>query len=303
MDTRDMRVFVAVYRLKSITQAAKEQFLSPQGCSKIIQRMEAELGVQLFGRNHFGVSPTPAGDILYSRAQRIIEMLEGIKDEVGTAHLAKYTLDVASTLGISEYLSLSFFRAFAEERPLVSLRFLEGPDELALTRLKEGTAEMAVLGGVVDYSEYRSTPFTRHRPLLVINERNPLAAKPSIDYADLDGQPLAMMNGEFLSTHTVMSRLTREGVEPDIVAEAAEMALCHRLAESGDAIAVSFDFAALGGKLEHTVIRPFSDPSFWWETYLVQRLDSKPSMQAQDFRSFAQSWVQEHEPDLLHWAG
>lgn len=298
-----MRVFVAVYRLKSITQAAREEFLSPQGCSKIIQRMEAELGVQLFGRNHFGVSPTPAGDILFSRAQRIIELLEGIKDEVDTAHLAKYTLDVASTIGISEYLSLAFFRAFAEERPAVSLRFLEGSDELARTRLKDGGAEMAVLGGIVDYSEYRCTPFTRHRPLLVINERNPLAAKPSIDYADLDGQPIAMMSQEFLSTHTVMNRLAREGVEPDIVAEAAEIELCHRLAESGDAIAVSFDFAALGGRLQHTVARPFSDPDFWWETFLVQRLDAKPSPQAQDFRDYALAWVGKHGGELLHWPG
>lgn len=40
MDTRDLKVFVAVYETKSITRAAKDQFLSPQGCSKIVQKIE-----------------------------------------------------------------------------------------------------------------------------------------------------------------------------------------------------------------------------------------------------------------------
>ena len=69
MDTRDLKVFVAVYETKSITRAAKDQFLSPQGCSKIIQKIEGELGTSLFARNHFGVAPTPQGDALYRRAQ------------------------------------------------------------------------------------------------------------------------------------------------------------------------------------------------------------------------------------------
>ena len=82
MDTRDLKVFVAVYETKSITRAAKDQFLSPQGCSKIVQKIEAELGTSLFARNHFGVKPTPQGDALYRRAQMVIRLLEGVKDEV-----------------------------------------------------------------------------------------------------------------------------------------------------------------------------------------------------------------------------
>ena len=105
MDTRDLKVFVAVYETKSITRAAKDQFLSPQGCSKIIQKIEGELGTSLFARNHFGVAPTPQGDALYRRAQMVIRLLDGVKDEVEAARALKYTLNIASTRGVSEYLS------------------------------------------------------------------------------------------------------------------------------------------------------------------------------------------------------
>ena len=111
MDTRDLKVFVAVYETKSITRAAKDQFLSPQGCSKIIQKIEGELGTSLFARNHFGVAPTPQGDALYRRAQMVIRLLDGVKDEVEAARALKYTLNIASTQGVSEYLSLAFVQA------------------------------------------------------------------------------------------------------------------------------------------------------------------------------------------------
>ena len=150
MDTRDLKVFVAVYETKSITRAAKDQFLSPQGCSKIIQKIEGELGTSLFARNHFGVAPTPQGDALYRRAQMVIRLLDGVKDEVEAARALKYTLNIASTQGVSEYLSLAFVRDFAESHPHISPRIMESPDAIAKQRLADNAAEIGVLGGPVD---------------------------------------------------------------------------------------------------------------------------------------------------------
>lgn len=302
MDTRDLKVFATVYELKSITCAAKEQFLSPQGCSKVIQKIETELGTSLFARNHFGVAPTPQGDALYRRARMVIQLLEGVKDEVDAARAMKYTLNVASTQGVSEYLSLSFVRDFAERFPLVSLRIMESPDAIAKQRLADNAAELGILGGPVDLSVFHAVPFTNHRPCLVINRDNPLARKASIDYADLDCQPLAMMSREFASHHLIVNKLENAGVHLDIVMEATELDFCHRLAEQGDAIAVSFDFAAWGGRRGGgAVIRPFSDEGLRWETFMVWKAGAALSAQAQDFRDFALAWVRDHSSQLFSW--
>lgn len=303
MDTRDLKVFVVVYETKSITRAAKDQFLSPQGCSKIVQKIEAELGTSLFARNHFGVKPTPQGDALYRRAQMVIRLLEGVKDEVEAARALKYTLTIASTQGVSEYLSLAFIRDFAESHPHISPRIMESPDAIAKQRTLDNVAEIGVLGGPVDLSVFHAVPFTSHRPCLVVNEANPLARKAAIDYADLDCQPLAMVSREFASHHLVVNRLANAGVHVDIVMEATELDLCHRLAEQGDAIAVSFDFAAWGGRRAHTVIRPFADRSFVWETFIVRKAGADLSPQAQEFCDFALAWVADHRADLFQWPG
>lgn len=301
MDTRDLRVFAAVYETKSISRAAKDLYLSPQGCSKIIQKLESELGASLFGRFHFGVRPTPQADALYRNAQAIIDILDGIKDDIARAQAMKYALTIASTQGISEYLSMLFMRDFTAEHPLISLRIMESPDAIAKARLANHEAELGILGGTVDLSEYHAMPFTRHRPCLVMNRENPLAAKARIAYADLENQPLALVGREFGSYHLIVNRLMNEGVHPDIVMEATEVGLCHLLAEKGEAIAVSFDFAAWGNRRKDTVIRPFEDPAFVWETHLVRLVGEELSPQAQLFCDFSTRWLKDHHRDLFQW--
>lgn len=301
MDTRELSVFVKVYETKSISQAARDLYLSPQGCSRIIQRLEAELEVSLFGRHHFGLKPTPQADILYQQASTVIEILDGMKGAIAQAKAEKRTFSVASTLGISEYLSPSFFRDFSAEHPRDSLRLLESSDAVAKKRLYAHEVEVAILGGPVDLADFYAIPFSRHRPCLVIHESNPLARRNAIAYEDLSDQPLAMMSSEFASSNLVLNKLQNMGVDIDVAVEANEIGLCHLLASKGEAIAISFDFAAWNNPRENTVIRPFEDDEFWWDTYLVTQKDTALSPQASAFREFAQRWLEGNASQLFCW--
>ncbi len=301
MDTRELSVFVKVYETKSISQAARELYLSPQGCSRIIQRLESELGVSLFGRHHFGLNPTPHADVLYRQAGTVIEILDGIKGSIDQAKAEKRTFSITSTQGLSEYLSPAFFRDFTTTHPTISLRILESSDTIAKRRLLNGEAELAILGGPVDLAEFHAIPFTRHRPCLVIHKDNPLAHRESITYEDLNQQPLAMMSSEFASSNLVLNRLQNAGVDVDIAVEANEIGLCHLLASKGEVIALSFDFAAWNNPRENTVIRPFEDDNFWWETYLVNQKGTSLSSMAQDFQNFSRSWLNDNQQKLFSW--
>ena len=48
MDTKDLRSFRLVYEERSINQAARHLFISPQGLSRVIQKLEEELHNKLF---------------------------------------------------------------------------------------------------------------------------------------------------------------------------------------------------------------------------------------------------------------
>lgn len=62
MDTRDLRCFRLVYEEGSINKAANQLFITPQGLSRIIRKLEDEFQTSLFKRTTSGTIPTKSGD-------------------------------------------------------------------------------------------------------------------------------------------------------------------------------------------------------------------------------------------------
>jgi DNA-binding transcriptional LysR family regulator len=61
MDTSDMKCFSVLCSCKSVSRAAENLFMSQQGVSNLLQRLEKELGVELFKRTRNGLELTKYG--------------------------------------------------------------------------------------------------------------------------------------------------------------------------------------------------------------------------------------------------
>lgn len=79
MRIEDLKIFVDVVQNHSMNVAAEKNFTSPQNLSKIIKRMEDELGVVLFERSKKGSSLTVEGESFYTH---ILEVLQSYNDAV-----------------------------------------------------------------------------------------------------------------------------------------------------------------------------------------------------------------------------
>ena len=82
LELYDLTVFEAVARLGSIGGAARALGTVQPGVTARIQRLEAELGTQLFERHTWGVSLTRAGERLLPYAQRIANLIDLARDAV-----------------------------------------------------------------------------------------------------------------------------------------------------------------------------------------------------------------------------
>jgi DNA-binding MarR family transcriptional regulator len=69
-ELRHLRYFVAVAEELNFSAAARREFVSQQALSRIIQQLEAELGVLLFERTSRSVRLTPAGEAMLAAARR-----------------------------------------------------------------------------------------------------------------------------------------------------------------------------------------------------------------------------------------
>ena len=61
MDIKDLKVFHTIAKEESIAKASRILYMTPQGISKIVKNLEAEMGCRLFTRNKSGMQLTESG--------------------------------------------------------------------------------------------------------------------------------------------------------------------------------------------------------------------------------------------------
>jgi DNA-binding transcriptional LysR family regulator len=76
MDIKQMRYFVEICKCKSFSMAADKLFISQQGLSMAILRLEAELNCKLFKRTARGLTLTEHGEFLLPKAKDILRMFD-----------------------------------------------------------------------------------------------------------------------------------------------------------------------------------------------------------------------------------
>ena len=71
----NIRMFVRVYELGSMSEAARDQRVSPAVASSRIARLEKHLGVRLFNRTTRRIHPTEHGLAYYDGATKILQAI------------------------------------------------------------------------------------------------------------------------------------------------------------------------------------------------------------------------------------
>lgn len=127
MDRLDCdRMFVAVLDFGSFAEAAKRLGTSPGQASKLVSRLEADLGVQLLKRTTRALSPTEVGQAYYGRLKALIEEFDALDASVRNASGApagRLRLTAPLSFGTIQLTPrlLDFARAFPDIQLDVSL--------------------------------------------------------------------------------------------------------------------------------------------------------------------------------------
>lgn len=76
------RMFVAVMETGSFAEAARRLVTSSGQASKLVSRLEADLGVRLLNRTTRALSPTEVGQAYYERIRAVLEELDAVSEAV-----------------------------------------------------------------------------------------------------------------------------------------------------------------------------------------------------------------------------
>lgn len=119
----NIRMFVRVYELGSMSSAARDQRTSPAVASARISELEKHLGVRLFNRTTRSLQATENGRIFYDGARRVLEAIDEAEAAVmDVTQNPRGTILVAAPLGIGRRLIAPQVPGFKDLYPQIDLR-------------------------------------------------------------------------------------------------------------------------------------------------------------------------------------
>lgn len=119
----NVRMFVRVFDLGSMSAAARDQRCSPAVASARISELERHLGVRLFNRTTRSLQPTENGRIFYDGARRILEAIDEAEAAVmDVTQNPRGTIFVAAPLGIGRRFIAPHVPSFKDLYPQIDVR-------------------------------------------------------------------------------------------------------------------------------------------------------------------------------------
>lgn len=141
----NLRTFVRVHELGSMSAAARDQRVSAAVASARIGELEKHLGVRLFSRTTRSLQATEQGNLFYNGALKILEAIEEAEAAVAdVSRNPRGSIHVAAPLGIGKRLIAPLIPTFKDLYPDVDVRLRLSDRRLDVTA--EGLDVVFVLG-------------------------------------------------------------------------------------------------------------------------------------------------------------
>ena len=241
MELRHLRAFLAVAEELHFGRAAQRLHMSQPPLSQQVQRLERELGVELFRRNRRRVELTPAGSALVPEARRTLAAAE---------RAAAVVASVAA--GASGRLTLGFIgstahgvlprlvRALREDAPDLEIALVEAStaqqiELLRLGQLDAGLVRPPILAAGIELEIVGVEPLRA-----VLPDDHPLAGRASVELSELAGEPFVLFPrsiGPGLYDQ-IVGLCRAAGFSPEVVYESAATSTMVAMVEAGVGVAV-----------------------------------------------------------------
>lgn len=230
MDTpdRQLRYFVRIAELKSLSRAAEDLDQTQSGLSRQLAALEAHVGKPLFVRTGRGVELTEAGarllEGIHPAYRAIDQALEAVRQREG---VTQGSVRLATVHTLSYYFMADVVAQFVSSREHVNLSVMGRSSPEVVTLVESGKADIGfVYDAAVASDALASTPLFDDDMCLIV--RDGVAAE---DGVDLGAMALRLVG--FPSHYALRKMIHSAGLQPEFVAEAETIDAMLKLVSSG----------------------------------------------------------------------
>ncbi len=241
MELRQLRYFVRIVELGSMSRAAPDLDMVQSALSQQVSRLESELSTRLLQRTPRGVVPTEAGVAFFREAQLTLRHAE---QAVRSAQQARLSGSVSVGLAptTSAMLGLPMMQAMRARYPDVRLHMVEGMSGHLTDMLNARALDMAVLfdarlhGGQARAGgrRWQVHPLIEEELFLIrARGHHPEPLPPQMALADLAGESLILPTGLHGLRSTLDTAFSQARFTPHLVLEVDSLSMVMAAVDAG----------------------------------------------------------------------
>lgn len=209
MTLQQLKYILTIVNCGSISEAAKQLFISQPSLSSAVKELEQEIGVEIFVRSSKGIALSKDGVEFLSYARQVVEQAELLEQRymnkrpskkivsISTQH---YAFSVQAFVGLMKELNSNEYECVLRET-----RTYEIIEDVRNMRSELGILYMndfnrKVIQKLLKENDLSFHPLFVAEPHVFISSSHPLADRTMIEIEDLDDYPcLAFEQGEYNS--------------------------------------------------------------------------------------------------------
>ena len=217
MDIHELKCFAQAAKDGSYSVAAAKLCISQPALSKIIQRLEGELGTELFYTFQRRQRLTDAGELFLQKTIRIIDKYDGISEIVRpdkSVFHGQIFMGFPPIAGIC-YLS-ELIADFSREYPGIKICIKEAGSQRIIDEVESGTLDLGCVSAPVSEDLFDHARFVRDRFCLAVSSRHPLAQRDSVTLPELRNEMFIVSDASFSTNHAMRFMCREAGFDPRI---------------------------------------------------------------------------------------
>lgn len=194
MNLHLLRIFAAVAKQRSFSQAAEMLCISQPAVSKGVRELELQLGTPLLERGPGGVKLTETGHILIGHAQALFAIEQTAEEALDALRgLHRGTLRIGASTTVATYFLAPLLSSFAQAHPAVEIQLTSANTSTIVDRLVGRELDIALAEGPVEADGILVRPWRDDELVFVVAETHALAtSKRPIAFAELADETIVL---------------------------------------------------------------------------------------------------------------
>jgi DNA-binding transcriptional LysR family regulator len=280
VELKHLTSFVAVAERLSFVRAAGQLHISQPALTGQIQKLEEELGIQLFTRNRRTVKLTEAGEVFVEEARATLARARQAADRAQKAargEVGRLRIGFVSSAALE--IVPGIVVEFRRQRPGVTLELINLRTVSQVKGLLGKTVDIGFLRLPLSNDQLSITVIHREEFAVILPKGHRFAKLKTLRIAQLRNEPFIAYGRRWAPGFfdSIVQLCTREGFSPNIIQETGEMYTAIALVSAGAGIAILPQSVALA-QSRNVVIKLLPKSTGYSEIALATRAGNNSSL-------------------------